>query len=86
MDVASILTVADYERPRDAEELSQWWSAKHASFGLTKEGVIYCREGRGLSKKFYEEAQPMLAFMRAYFAGTDIRCRLYAGTEAVDAV
>jgi hypothetical protein len=86
MDVANILTVADYERPRNAEELSQWWSAIHASFRLTKEGAIYCREGRGLSHRFYDEARPMVVFMTTYFVGTNIRCRLSAGDDPADAV
>ena len=86
MDFDKILAVADYERPRTSEELSEWWLEKHHLFAATKEGKIYCRNGRGLSKKFYEEAQPMRTFMNAYFAGSDMRCRLDAGTGAADAV
>lgn len=61
MNIARILSIADYEQPRTVDEPHKWWFAKHQEYGATKEGRIYCREGRKLSKKFYEEAQPMLA-------------------------
>ena len=86
MNIAAILSNADYEQPRTADELHKWWFAKHEEYGATKEGRIYCREGRGLSKKFYEEAQPLLAYMRAYVSDSSVRCTLSAGSDRADAV
>jgi len=54
MNIATILSIADYEQPRTVDELHKWWFAKHQEYGATKEGRIYCREGGKLSKKFYE--------------------------------
>ena len=82
----AILTPDEYEIPRATDEFAQWWITKHNMFGATREGVIYCREGKGMTKKLYEEAQPMLSFMRAYYSRSQTRCKLLAGTEADDAV
>jgi len=85
MKPETILTIEDYELPRNGERLSEWWQAKYELFNSTKEGRIYSREGRGLSKKFYDEAQPMLAYMRHYHPGSDLICELAAGDDKADA-
>src|ERR1035438_8328642 len=85
MDPSTILTVEDYEVPRTLGDLSNWWGAKYALFSATKEGRNYAREGEGLSKRFHDEAHPMLAYMRHYHLGSDVVCKLSAGTGKADA-
>ena len=80
------MTVQDYETPRTSAELKAWWHARYREYGQSREGIIYCREGKGLSKKFHEEAHPMCTFMAAYFPSPSIRCRLSAGNDPADAV
>ncbi|HYF35400.1 MAG TPA: hypothetical protein VD994_08940 [Prosthecobacter sp.] len=67
-------------------DFTEWWMSRHNIFGATKEGRIYCREGRGLTKKFYEEGQVMLSIMRTYFSNSSVACKLHAGNEPDDAV
>ena len=85
MDPGLILTKDDYERPKSLPELEKWWMAKYRLFGLTREGINYAREGKGLSKKFHDEAHPMLAFLRHYYPKDSTTCKLLAGTEPADA-
>jgi len=85
MDPAAIITVEDYERPRTLDQFSAWWISTYGLFGATRAGVLYVREGKGLSKKFHDEAHPMLAFMRHYYSGSDVVCKLSAGTGKADA-
>lgn len=85
MNPATILTEADYETARTFAEFDTWWMSIHAAYGATKAGRDFCRAGSGLSKRFYEEAQVMLAFLRAYYRDSNVICRLHAGSGADDA-
>jgi len=60
MDPAAILTPEDYELPRTGDQLWQWWHAKYNLLASTEAGRIYGREGKGLTKKFHDEAHTML--------------------------
>jgi hypothetical protein len=86
IDPWGILTPEDYSVPRTAEEFGTWWNSIYAKFGASRERVVYSRDSTGLIKKFYEEAQPMLAFMKAYHSDKPTRCKLLAGNEADDAL
>jgi len=83
MDPATVLTKEDYEHPRTVEQLWDWWHAKYKLLASTREGRVFSREGKGLTKKFHDEAHPMLAFLRHYHLGSDLLCRLTAGDEEV---
>jgi len=86
MDPAAILTCEDYEKPRTLDELAAWWHSIHNTYGATREGVIYAREGKGLTKRFYDEAHPMLAYMRQNLLSCHIRCQIFARDEEADSV
>lgn len=86
IDLKAILTPEEYEKPRTTGEFEEWWMTKHKMFGATREGVIYCRKLKGMTKKLYQEAGPMLVFMLTYYSGSPTRCRLLAGTGADDAL
>lgn len=86
MNTEDIVTIHSYETPRTSSEFTEWWNDRYRKYGETRAGIVYCREGKGLSKKFHEEAHPMCTFMSVYFSGTAIRCRLLAGNDPEDAV
>jgi hypothetical protein len=86
MKVEDVLTVHDYETSRTSVEFQAWWDARYAEYGKTRKGVIFCRESKGLSKKFFEEAHPMRTFMESYYPGSPLRCRLSARDDKADAV
>ena len=86
MDPASILTATDYEKPRTPAEFLKWWMSIHNAYGATKAGRDYCRASRALTKRFYEEAQVLLAFVQAYYRNADVLCHLHAGSGADDAL
>lgn len=86
MDPATILTRADYEKPRTLDEFETWWHSIHAGYGASREGVVYAREGRGLAKRFFDEAHPMLAYVRQNPPAADIRCQIFARDEEADCV
>jgi hypothetical protein len=86
MDPAKILTREDYESPRTLEEFVAWWDTIHNSYAITKEGRGYAREGKGLAKRFYDEAHPMLAYMRQHPPAPLIRCQILAGDGEADSV
>lgn len=81
---ADILTLSDYETPRTSKEMRLWWRSKFDLFAVTKEGRAYAREEKGLSKKFHEEAQPMLEYMRRFPPPPDTRCQLLGGNQEAD--
>lgn len=76
--------LADYETPRTSAEMDRWWLERYEEFSATREGRVFAREGKGLSKKFHDEAQPMLAYMKLVPPDIRIRCRLAAGTDKAD--
>jgi len=84
-DLLNILAVEDYSFPRTYHEFREWWFAKYHMYGSTREGILYSRDGKGLTKKFHEEAQPLLSFMATYYADSNVRCKLLAGSEQDDA-
>lgn len=81
---ADILTLIDYETPRTPEEMRVWWRSKFELFGATKAGRAYAREGKGLTKKFHEEAQPMIEYMRRFPPPPETRCQLLGGNQEAD--
>jgi len=87
IDPDNILTAEGYEVPRTLDELSVWWWSKYQLFAATKAGRAYAREGNGLLiKKFHDEAQPMIAYMRRFPPKAGVRCKLLAGNEEEDAL
>ena len=86
MDPALILTHADYEVPRTLAEMEAWWDAKYTLFASTKEGRDFARAGLGLTKRFHDEAQPMLAYMRRFPPAAGLRCQVLAGDDPADSL
>ncbi len=52
MNPKDILSKAEMTKERMPQELSIWVEDRHSLFWTSKESRKYCREGRGLSKKF----------------------------------
>ncbi len=65
--------------------MEDWWRTKHGEFGSSRESRNYARLGKGRSKEFYEELQPLMAFMRVrYPDASGVKCKPRVGNQPFD--
>jgi hypothetical protein len=87
MNPEDILSEAEMAKERTPQELAIWVEERHSLFRTSKESRKYCREGRGLAKKFIEEVIPLSIFASRCYAGrSDIKCIPNLGNENYDAI
>jgi hypothetical protein len=87
MNPEDILSEAEMAKERTPQELAIWVEERYSLFRTSKESRKYCREGRGLAKKFIEEVIPLSIFASRFYAGrSDIKSTPNLGNENYDAI